>query len=46
MVFLLDVDVVIAPANIEFGEKGFALKAFNDVANEREGVVVVDGPFV
>ena len=46
MVLLFDADVVVAPANIEFRKEGFALKAFNDVADKRKGVIVADSPFV
>ena len=46
MVLLLDADVVITPMNVKFGKEGLALKAFDDVANEGKGIVVVDGPLV
>ena len=39
-------DVVVTPMDVEFGKKGLALEAFNDVANEGKGIVVTDGPFV
>ena len=39
-------DVIVTPVDVEFGKKGLALKAFNDIANEGKGVIVTNSPLV
>ena len=38
--------VIVSPSDVKFREKSFALKAFNDVGDKGERVVVAYGPFV
>ena len=46
LVAVLDVDVVVSPTNIEFGEVASIFQPIHEVRDEREGVSVMSGVFV
>ena len=46
LVAILDMDVVISPMNIEFGEVVSVFQLVHEVRDERKGVGVTDGVFI
>ena len=46
LVTILDVDIVVPPTDIKFGEVTSIFQLVNEIRNERKGVGVVGGVFV